>query len=405
MQIKYIEDDPSKGIAYDWKKIKREYRKLGIPAVYYNPLKADLSKCGYNIALSDRSRGKTTNCIIMGMIMNALYGTVIHYIRTDKDTIAPKNIKAMFDTIIDNGYIYKITNGRWNSCYYYGKRWYYCNLDDDGEMIEKSPVHFCICMSLDESDRIKSSYNCPTGDIIIYDEFISFGGYGYSDFIRFADMISTIFRKRLCCVAFLLSNTVDRNSPWFDEFCIRDIINTMDTGDSRYIETNDGTTIFIDILNPDETKQRKDANRRFFGFLNPKLAAITGKGTWATDSYPHIVSVESHNEDEPETKILHNRLFVRQSGKLVKLQLVENKIGICVYVMPATRLYKDSIILVSSDIKDRREIFGFGARESAIQLYWRLYRANRFYYATNAEGALIKSFVRAVQDKQRQMMV
>lgn len=402
MQVKYIDGDPQKGIAYDWKRIRREYKKLGIPAQYFYPLRADFSRCGYYQALSDRARGKTTNTIILGILMHEMYGTITHYIRTDKETIAPKNMKALLDTIIQNGYIQKITKDRWNSAFYYGKRWYFCNVDDEGNIIEKAPSHFMVCFSLDDSDRIKSSYNAPTGDIILYDEFISLRGYGYTDFIRFADMISTIFRKRQCGVIFMLSNTIDRNSPWFDEFCIRDIINIMQQGESRYIETDDGTCIFLEIMPADDTPQRITVNRRFFGFLNPKLSAITGRGVWAVEHYPHIVRFES---EEEQPQILYNKLFIRQSGKLVKLQLVRNKIGLCVYVIPATRTYKDSIILVNTDIQEKNEVFGFGARDSFINQFWRLYKANRFYYATNAEGALLKAYIKSIQEKQRMMLL
>lgn len=404
MGIKYINDDPKNGIKYDWKKIRREYKKLKVPTEYFYPLKADFEKCGYYVAFSDRSRGKTTETLLLSMIMHQMYGTIGHYIRYSNDTITPKMLGDLFAAIIDCGYIDKITDGRWTSARYYGKRWYYCNRDDTGHIVEQSEEHFLICISLDESDRLKSSYNCPRGDIIIFDEFIQLSGYGYSDFIQFSDLVSTIFRKRLCGIIFMLSNTIDLTTPWLDELCIREQVELMSHGESRYIETSEGTHIFTEIMAADASPQRLSVNKRFFGFPNPKLAAITGRGVWATEHYPHIRKKSERNK-EYNPEILFNRLFVNQSGKLLKLQLIRDDLGMCVHVFPATRTYHDSIILTAGDISDPREVFGFGAQGSFVNSVWRLYKANRFYYATNREGALIKAYIRAVQAKKQNMLI
>lgn len=394
--IKYIDGDKQKGILYDWDKIKKQYSKLKCPKNVYNPLKADFTKFGYVISMSDRSQGKTTNPLLLGMIMNAMYGTIIHYIRCTPDMVTPKTMKDLFKTVMEYGYIEKITKGEWNSCFYYGKRWYYCNVDDDGKIVEKCPEHFMFCCSLAESDNLKSSYNCPRGDLIIFDEFVQLSGYGYNDFIAFTDICKTIIRDRECPVVFMLSNTIDLTSPWFDELCIRDIANIMQQGETRQIETVEGTHIYFEILPANLSEQRQKVNKRFFGFPNPKLAAITGKGTWATENYPHIPP-----DKEQKARIMYNRLFIRQSGKLLKLQLVKNDTGLCVYVRPATRTYKDSYILTHGEITSRNEIYGFGARGSLLDVFWRLYKANRFYYATNIDGALFKAYVNAVVQMNR----
>lgn len=172
MEIKYHDGKKSMGIIYDWKKIRKEYAKLKCPKDTYYPLSCSPDECGYVWALSDRSRGKTTNCLLLGMVMNSLYGTIIHYLRISEDMCKPRNLKDLFDTILQYGYIEKITGGFYNSCFYYAKRWYYCTRDENGEIIDKAESHFMICFGINESDTLKSSYNAPTGDIIILDETI-----------------------------------------------------------------------------------------------------------------------------------------------------------------------------------------------------------------------------------------
>lgn len=406
--MKYIDNDPKKGILYDWKKIRKEYKKLKIPKEYYYPLKVQWENAGYCIALSDRARGKTSEVLILGGIMNKLYGTVIHYIRQDEKTITPYSMRDLFATLVECGYIEKLTDGLYHDVYYYGHKWYYCNYDENGKRTETAPEHFMICMHLGESDKRKSSYNCPRGDLIIFDEFIQLSGYGYSDFIRFSDLVSTIFRKRLGGCIYMLSNTIDLTSPWFDEFCIRDDINTMEQGESRMIESPLGTKVFVEILTADASELSRSVNTRYFGFPNPKLAAITGKGTWATEMYPHIppasyLDPATGEREERDIKIVYNKLFLRQSGKLLKLQLIMDERGLCVYVMPATRTYDDSFILTHGEITNQQEIFCFGQRGTPLETWWKLYKQNKWYFATNADGALIASYVRMCNQKLRKL--
>lgn len=398
MEITYIDNDRRKGIKYDWKLIKKEYKKLKCPKDVYNPLKCDFTTHGYCVAMSDRSRGKTTNPLLVGLIMHELYGTIIHYVRCTPEMIKPKTLKDLFKTVLQYDYIEKITGGAWNSCYYFGKRWYYCNRDESGKIIDKAQEHFMFCCCLSDADDMKSAYTCPVGDIIIFDEFIQMSGYGYNDFIRFSDICSTIIRKRLSPIIYMLSNTIDLASPWFDEYAIRDEVNTMIQGETRSIVSPLGTHMFVEILTADVSEEKENVNRRFFGFLNPKLAAITGKGTWATESYQHI----PHNtEIDEHATILYNKLFLIQSGKLLKLQLVKNPIGLCVYVVPADRYYNDSWILTHGEIYDKRMIYGLGGKNTILDVYWKLYKMNRWYYNTNIDGELIKSYIEQTVQKNR----
>lgn len=400
-KIQYIGGKEEQGILYDWNFLKKEYRKLHVPKKYYNPCRVDWTRCGYDIAMSDRTHGKTTETLLFGMVMNHHYGTIIHYLRNSEKSIRPYSLRNLFPVIEEQGYIKQITEDRWNSVFYYGHCWYYCLRDEDGKIIEKAPTHFMICMHLGESDDRKSGYNCPRGDIIIFDEFIELSGYGYNDFICFSDLVSTIFRKRLCPVIYMLSNTIDKNSPWFSELCIQDDVNTIKNGEVRYIESELGTVSFVELLEPDQSEQAQSFIKRFFGFPNPKLSAITGRGSWATDHFQHIP--DWPEEEQENVHVLLRRLYVKQSGKLLRLQLVRDPYGLNVYVLPATRTYKDSVILTHGDITDRREQFGYGPKSPLLDLIWRLYKGNRFFYLTNSEGALLQSYIRMTNQKIRKM--
>ena len=114
-KLKYIDNEPNNGIKYDWKKIMATYRKLGIPPEYdYSeivPFENDKLKW-YNLN-SERSVGKTTNLLLVGMVMNRLYGTQIQLVRNHITKASYYN--ELFNTIVNykyGQYILALTDGK-----------------------------------------------------------------------------------------------------------------------------------------------------------------------------------------------------------------------------------------------------------------------------------------------------
>ena len=397
-KIKYIDNNQKNGILIDWDKVRKAYNKLGIPETTHNPIEADVTKFGYIIDMSERSRGKTTNKLIVGLLLFKMYGIELIYIRQSKFDTAPKVLHDLYQTVTNYGYITKIFGQSYNDIEYYGKRWRLIKRDGNGDITDKCTEHCTFCVGLDENDSLKSSFNAPKGDILFFDEFIS-TYYGYNDFFRFADICKTVIRDRISPVIFMSANTINIDSPWFDELAIKEDVETMKQGDKRYIVSEMGTHIYVEILSPDTSKERASVNTRFWGFKNPKLISITGKGEWATENYPHIPVYDK--DHVPET--LHDILFIRMSNKYVKLRLVEDEeIGVCVFVVPATRVYDDSIILTIDDITKRNELFGFG-KGTFCDAYWKLYYKNKFFYANNRVGSFVSTYISSARTKMNTM--
>lgn len=398
--IKYIDGKPSRGILIDWKAVRREYKRLKIPKQYYYPLRPDFSKISYVVSMSQRARGKTTQLLILGLVLYAMYGIIPHYIRQFSRQCEPMNIRDLFDVVLVNGYIERIFE-QWNHIFYRGKRWYLCRIDEDGNMVERDSISCCVCFGLDEADSLKSVYNCPTGDMIFFDEFIS-TRMGYDDFKNFCDLVSTIGRLRYGVVVFLSANTINRNSRWFDEYAIADTVRKMELGDTEVVVSPLGSHFWIELLEADNSEDRAFINRRLFGFRNTKLDAITGRGSWTEETYQHI---PPDKEDEGyHVAMLNNRIFIEMKGQYMKLAIVKNPdIGVCVYVTPATRIYEDSIIFTADDVLDSRYVFCFG-RGLPVNKIWTLYTSGRFYYAHNAAGCFVQAYVSYAQSRQRTMV-
>ena len=86
------------------------FKSLGIPDNTFNPTDVLSKRLGdWNVILSPRATGKTTNLLLWGMCHNQTDGTVIQYIRQYDDMLTPSTITNLFDVIIKFGYIEKIS--------------------------------------------------------------------------------------------------------------------------------------------------------------------------------------------------------------------------------------------------------------------------------------------------------
>lgn len=391
--MKYILNKEEYGIEYDWKKIRKEYRKLECPDDVYDPTTAPLETAKYFMENSERNVGKTTNWLLIGMVMHEMYGTIIQYIRQTENMIVPKQLKNLFDTILTYDYVSKVTNGRWNSVLYHARRYYYCNVDEEsGAIVEKSPDHFMFCASIDKAMDLKSSYNAPFGDLIIWDECIG-KIYYPNEFVSFCDLVKTIIRGRRSPIIVLLANTINPHSMLYNELEIYDEVQLMHVGEHKLIETSKGTKIYVEWIGVKQEKKLKNniINQLFFGFKNPLLGSITGDD-WAIKPYQHIPELPQ-NDEKAYANIVSRRLYLYYNNKYVRLDIVNHyELGLCIYAHWATKTYSDSVILTTVDRFDNRYYYKLGPGDLR-KFIERCFSENRIYYATNDIGSFVDAYM------------
>lgn len=388
MKIEYIGNKPENGIKYDLQLIIREYKKLKCPKTVYDPTRLPLGRARWFALLSERSTGKTTNILLLGMIVNKLYGTQIQYIRQKETMIMPKNIQNLFATILEYHYIEKITDGEYNSITYKSRRWYYCKVDEDGKITEQASTHFMINLSIDNNDEYKSSYNAPFGDFIVFDEFIS-RVYYPNEFVVLCDLIKTIIRSRQSLIGvFMLANTINRHSEYFNELSIYDQVQLLKTGESAIYKTAKNTNVYVELIgikSEERTTLQRVINELYFGFNNPMLASITGDD-WAIHNYPHV--------PKEKREVLARNFYISHNNKLVNLEITKCEgIGIICILHWAYRTYNDSIIYTIDDIYDHRQRFKFGDTNTDKFIWKTLYSNNKFYYSTNDVGDFVHNYI------------
>ena len=377
-------------IQYDFKKIRKEYSKLGVPQGLFDPCDTPLDAAKYFVICTERSSGKTTNTLLLGLICYKLYGSPVQYIRQREDMLAPKNAKALCDVIISAGYVPKLTDGKYNTMVYKARRWYYAK-EENGEITETATEHCIQCLCLQNNDIYKSSYNAPNGDFILFDEFCA-KRHLPDEFFLFCDLLSTIIRSRQNPIIWMLGNTLDRYEYYFDELEIADFMKYIQIGEHMEVKTAKGTPIYIEVFAPDKREKKNLINKLFFGFRNSRLNAITGED-WLIVPYQHI-----DTEDKDEREIIDRRHFIQYEEEYLCLEVVNSeKHGLHVIVHRATNIdFEDATIYTCDTMHDirYRYRFGFGKVDRMI---WTLYDRNKFFYATNACAALVSKFINKAQ--------
>ncbi|MCQ2740260.1 MAG: hypothetical protein MJ237_08570 [bacterium] len=361
-------------------KIKKEYEKLNVPKEFkWFP---NVSDASYYVGVSDRSRTKTTNSLLFALIGKALFNYDSAYIRSTKGETTRGKMTGLYNTINKCGYVEKLfpqythVKYKWNSkCFV---------LANDTE--ESDP--FMYVLSVDEWENYKSSLVVPDCNIFIYDEFI--GTYLPDLFIHFMDLHKTLSRERFNVYTIMLANTMNRNSPWFDEMGLRKHIPKIKRGDCKLIETDKGTFIrfelFGSVLDSALGKIRSIVNSLYYGFNSPKMSTITGDSfTWGTGIYPIIEYMD-------DDVVVYNKIKLKYNNQYYSFTLVNNsKLGLHINIKPCSRRIKeDDIIIVTTTPTERNETYLF----TKLDFIRTFFIMKKVFYSDSYTGDDIRDFVK-----------
>lgn len=353
---------------------------------YYIPHKIDAT---WNVYLSERNRAKTTTWLLVGLACYVQTGTVTHYIRTSERMIAESKISTIYDTIRKSGYISILSAGKWNSIRYLRTRreWRLCNVDDMGDIKSEDTKACTRVMCTDQSDEYKSGYQCPDGDLIIYDEFQN-DAQRRGDFIRLLNIVSTVFRERRGCKIVLLSNTIDKGHEYFDDLELRDFISCSDAGDSTRIVTGKGTSVYCELLDRRATSANAEVIREYYGFKAKGIESITGEG-WQVEDVPRI-------DPAKRFKSVARNIYIYTRGIYIQLEVVDVDDKRYIYAHKAIdpSKHKDAVIYTHEmRCGDGRYRYHLGGG-SKLDVYLRnKFERREVYYANNDVGIKVAKYI------------
>ena len=275
----------------EWKNLYNEFKKwkttrpnYNTNDSYYNLDEIASFNADYNLAVGERSNGKTYQLLLFALWLYVKHDIQSAYIRRWAEDIRGARGSNIFSNLVTNGEVAFITNNQYTDIYYYSGRWFLCKYtgkDGTKRILDTKPCCFAFALSNMEHDK-STAY--PNVRLCIFDEFMTRGRYLSDEFILFMNVLSTIIRRRDDVKIFMLANTVNQYAPYFEEMGLKDMRTQKQGTILKYEYGKSGLSCAVEYCaEVDESK--KDSNK-YFAFDNPKLEMITG-GSWEMDIYPH----------------------------------------------------------------------------------------------------------------------
>ena len=350
----------------------------------YYSLKNILSKdAQYNVIFGERSNGKTYAVLKYALERYIESGEQLAIVRRWSDDFTGKRGQVMFDALIANNEISKLSGGEWTSVYYYASRWYLCRYEDNMRVTCETPFAYGFSISAMEHDK-STAY--PDITTVCFDEFLTRSIYIKDEFVLFMNVLSTIIRHRTNVKIFMLGNTVNKYCPYFSEMGLTHVKEMKAGSIDVYHYGESNLTVAVEYTAPN--KQGKESDL-YFAFDNPKLSMITG-GSWEIDIYPHCPC-----KYKPSEVLL--RYFIVFSGDILQCEIVQHDDLYFTFVHRKTTELKDTDhdIIYSPDYDPRpnhkRKITK--PRSTIEKKIAEFYIKDKVFYSDNETGEIMRNYL------------
>ena len=249
---------------------------------YYSLNKINKKDATYNVIFGERSNGKTYATLKQALENYFDNGSQFAYIRRWSVDVQPKRMNNLFNAIIEDGYLEKLSGGKFTAIFYRTGRFYLCTYNDKGKPIYNEEDVIGYAFSLSENEHNKAN-SYPRVTNIIFDEFLTNKIYLPDEFILFMNTVSTIVRQRTNVKIYMLGNTVNKYCPYFKEMGLTNILSMKQGSIDLYTYGDSKLKVAVEYA---DSKKKFKKNNFYFAFNNPKLKMITG-GAWELNIYPH----------------------------------------------------------------------------------------------------------------------
>lgn len=353
----------------------------------YYSLKNILSKnAQYNIIIGERSNGKTYATELFALTNYVKTGETFAIIRRFKEDFRGKRGQHMFDAIVNNGVIEKLTKNEFNSVSYYNSQWYLSKFDDNTQTVIKDSKPFCYGFSLSDVEHDKSiSY--PTITTVIFDEFLTRQYYLTDEFILFMNTLSTIIRQRTNVKIFMLGNTVNKFCPYFQEMGLSHV-QRMKQGTIDVYNYGD-TQLKVAVEYCDTLNKKSKKSDYYFAFNNPRLEMIKS-GQWELDIYPHLPY-----RYKPENIVF--TFFIDFHENILQCEVIVKNSDMFLYIHTKTTelQYKatDIIYTLQADSRPNVRTTFLKQIDNIDRKILLLFRSSKVFYQNNEVGEIVRNFL------------
>lgn len=359
--------------------------------VKFYSLKNILAKnAQYNIVFGERSNGKTYACLKLSLENYFKFGKQFALIRRWAEDFKGKRGATMFDGLVANDEVSKLSNGEWTGVYYYSGRWYLSKTDEDGNFFKSGePIGYAFSLTNMEHDKSTSYPNITT---IIFDEFLTRDSYQSDEFITFMNIVSTIVRQRDDVRIFMLGNTVNKFCPYFNEMGLKHIAKMKQGEIDVYTYGNSNLRVAVEYAGTSNSNRGKPSDL-YFAFDNPKLEMIKS-GAWEIDIYPH----------KPRRYNPNNILFtyfIIFDGVTLQCEIINVDDSVFTYIHRKTGeiKYPDRDLIFSEEYDPRpnwRRVLKKPVDRLGTKIY-SFYQMDKVFYQDNDVGEIVRNFLNNIK--------
>ena len=354
---------------------------------HYSPLQVVKTNTPYIISYGGRNLGKTFAWLILIYAIWQCEGYKSVLMRRMAETLKSSKVAETFTKVFDLGYV--PNNKGYTGITYRTGAWRGYWTDEKGKITYDEP--FCYPFAL--SSKIETNKGVSDIEklgIIFFDEALTADNYLTDEWGRFQNAVSTLVREnsQACCV--LCANTVSWVAPYFREFGIKNV-RSIKKGTVKVFQCLDETAVTLEYCNDVATNRKKKiVDRRFFGFKSG-TADMIRVGGWEIHSYQHLTR---EMIEDRHRELITRDIYIAHENEILCLELyVMDDFGPLVNVRPADNFDLGKVIYVVGDHTDPRYHHRPNPNNKIDKLIWTLYHNNRFYYADNLCGEIVKKFL------------
>lgn len=353
---------------------------------YYSLDRILKAEAEYNLIIGERSNGKTYAALKHGIKkhVNSGYHEQTAIIRRWKEDLKVRRAQSMFDAIVENGEIERMTGGKFSNVVYTTGRWYLSNYDDELEKHITAPEPFAFSFALSDMEHDKST-SYPKIKTIVFDEFLTRRYYLPDEFILFINTLSTIIRQRGDVKIFMLGNTVNKYSPYFKEMGLTNVKN-MEQGT---IDVYEFGKLKIAVEYADNTSKKKKSNK-YFAFNDSAGVNMVINGAWELDIYPHLKT--SFNKSD----ILFI-YFIEFNDRLLQCEIVQTDTELFTYIHEKTTPIQNPETDIIYSLKHheqanyRRRLLSKATKmDKKIAMF---YAQEKVFFQNNEIGDVVRNYI------------
>lgn len=353
---------------------------------YYSLDKILSQNATYNVIIGERSNGKTYAVLKFALSRYFKDGSQLAIIRRWEEDYKGKNGRQMYENLVTNGEINKLSKGRWTNIRYYSQSWWLCNYDEMGKIIDQCETPIAFGFALSSEQHYKSS-SYPNVKTVLFDEFLTRSYTLPDEFTKFTSILSTIIRLRDDVTIFMCGNTVNKDSLYFKEMGLNNVKNMKRGTIDLYTYGDSGLTVAVEYSSMDNPTDKK--SNKYFAFDNPKLKMIT-HGEWEINIYPHL----PHKYDRENVIYTY---YVIYNDDILQCEIISVDDLLFTYVhRKTTPIREDNTSLVYQEEYDPRPNYRRRLTKPITNLEKRIvsfFAKDKVFYQSNDIGEIMRNYL------------